>query len=160
MPFLCHIGAALIGPPPALLSAKVSHKHPDHRPTPSSSLSPLRAFSPKCPTSTPLTSSIEGFFVLHTIISGVCPTTTRVLTYSRADECGTLWRREQKNRGNHWNIPLKPPSLQKIEVPGRLFADTRSDINEHTNLIQDGKQIQFLSHVRQRRRFAEFHYFA
>ncbi len=30
--------------------------------------------SPKCPTLTPLLSLLEGFAVLHTLISGVCPT--------------------------------------------------------------------------------------
>ncbi len=55
---------------------------------------------PKYPTLTPLLSLVDGLAVLHALISGACPTTTRVLTNSWADECGTLWRERSVGFGS------------------------------------------------------------
>ncbi len=64
---------------------------------------PFASFLPKCPTTTPLTTPVAGFVVLHTLIWSLCPTLTRERTYSQWGECGTLWRK--------WEGPMPDSSV-------------------------------------------------
>lgn len=50
-------------------------------------------FLPKCHTTSPLTALVEPLTVLHTLISGLCPTLTAARIRSNAGRCGTLWRK-------------------------------------------------------------------
>ena len=58
------------------------------------------AFPPKCPTANRFLGAVGPMSVGHTPCMNVCPTTTRVRTYSERGGCGTLWRKDRDRSQN------------------------------------------------------------